>query len=1023
MSRHAFQPIAHKGFALTLLACLVAASAVFAAPADEVQDARAILAAWNEPGAGAKIDALGAALAEDCAKAAAVLDALEKDSSIEAATLRADLLLRCGAVFNDVRPDKAKKNLMTLDELGARAAAFYGHPDPFVRALAEWAVSVRMALVFEDRVPRPRPSARDHPWYAAWEAQKGDALLTYDYVRQVAAMGEHRTADGLRTAADKISRRVRGLAAYARATAPRDAEARIDRALAAFMQSYSAFEQTALSQPRDLTALREKWLAMRAAAREVIFANPQIDFHRLLFATRTGNNSGNITNGSLRDNHGAGGDIFVKTGFMPADEARPLLNGRLGLGHIRGLDISFEADRCVFSFLKQPWYGVQDVPDKMIAPNHETGLSDFAHLYEIRLDGCGFRQLTNAPYNSDIEPCYLPNDDIVFCSDRSNYGSQCKGMMVQDKMITNLYRCDRDGGNIRALSNNKDFDRHPHVMENGQLVFVHWEYQERHLYQTHTLWTSRPDGSYADAIYKQHIESGPMSLRESRHIPGTTQLVAIACGHHTGEIGAIMLVDYAKGINDPDGMRLLTPGAGPTEGGYGKRPPVPEGGLEDSGGHYQYPYPLSEKCFLTAYSFGVGNLADTKNYGLYYVDVWGNRELIHRDKMYSVVWLMPARPQARPPVYPEQPPKTAYATVMVNNVESDMPGVAPGTVKYIRVSQRLPWPCVRDEEKACKYNDVAYVPAGAWATILGVTDWTAVRAIGTVPVEADGSAHFKVPVEQPLFFQALDANYCEVRRMRSNVTFQRGEVRGCLGCHETRTLAPPAGPGQMPAAYRREPSMPEPPPWGAATVPGFERHIQPILDKHCVSCHGGDQPEKGLDFTSRKVQDWNQSYRTMFGIKPGEPTPCVDDYWKHWHPGVPNPTDSKAAKAILQRIDKGEQPGQLIQISNRFGGPEISQPLQFGALKSKLIQTLLNDAGHKKNVQMSREDWIALVTWVDLNAPYFDWYTDKDAFVKEGKAKRLYVDFGNPWEVAPAGEWIRKGDEVVLVAGGAVEIK
>lgn len=56
----------------------------------------------------------------------------------------------------------------------------------------------------------------------------------------------------------------------------------------------------------------------------------------------------------------------------------------------------------------------------------------------MRTGGSGLRQLTDAPYNSDMEPTYLPNGDIVFCSDRSNCGSQCAGTLIQDKMIPNL---------------------------------------------------------------------------------------------------------------------------------------------------------------------------------------------------------------------------------------------------------------------------------------------------------------------------------------------------------------------------------------------------------------------------------------------------------------------------------------------------------------------------------------------------------------------------------------------------------
>ena len=132
--------------------------------------------------------------------------------------------------------------------------------------------------------------------------------------------------------------------------------------------------------------------------------------------------------------------------------------------------------------------------------------------------------------------------------------------------------------------------------------------------------------------------------------------------------------------------------------------------------------------------------------------------------------------------------------------------------------------------------------------------------IGIVPVEADGSAHFKVPADQPVYFQALDEDYLEVRRMRSNVSFKSGENRSCIGCHESKgnAMATPPNTGTR-LALRRPPSVSVPPAWGDRLVPDFEQHIQPIFDQHCVRCHGEKEPKGGLEFTSRKIDGYVQS--------------------------------------------------------------------------------------------------------------------------------------------------------------------
>jgi hypothetical protein len=398
------------------------------------------------------------------------------------------------------------------------------------------------------------------------------------------------------------------------------------------------------------------------------------------------------------------------------------------------------------------------------------------------------------------------------------------------------------------------------------------------------VWLAR--GSMTDALYEQHIESGPMSLREARQVYGQRKLAAIACGHHNYGQGAVFLVNYAKGINERDGMRNVTSGVSGTEGGYGGVKPVPEGGVRDRGGHYMFPYPLSDKSFLASYSCKRPEEYAGQNFSLYYIDVWGNKELIHRDKQMSVAFLSPLRPTPRPPLLEELPSEsegeTRWAVASVANVHAGWPDAETARIKYLRISQKVPWPCVRDESKSCGFNDLHWMPA-AWDPVLGMWDWGAARVIGMVPVEEDGSAHFKVPADQTVYFQALDENYLELRRMRSNVTFRAGESRGCIGCHETR----------------------------AVTLP----------------------PDR-----------------------------------------------------------------------------------------TSLTLTLLHDAEHVAEVKLSREEWLSLVTWGDLNAQYWGTFVEKDGHYASRRAKgpivpprRVDVLFPAPWTRPAAGRWFWQDDRTVAL--------
>ncbi|MHC4566375.1 MAG: TolB family protein, partial [Planctomycetota bacterium] len=77
--------------------------------------------------------------------------------------------------------------------------------------------------------------------------------------------------------------------------------------------------------------------------------------------------------------------------------------------------------------------------------SYRKGGSDSFHLYEINVDGAGLRQLTDGPYN-DIEPTYLADGGILFCSDRCNRWVNCWLTKVAV-----MYRCDADGSNIRQI--------------------------------------------------------------------------------------------------------------------------------------------------------------------------------------------------------------------------------------------------------------------------------------------------------------------------------------------------------------------------------------------------------------------------------------------------------------------------------------------------------------------------------------------------------------------------------------------
>jgi hypothetical protein len=80
----------------------------------------------------------------------------------------------------------------------------------------------------------------------------------------------------------------------------------------------------------------------------------------------------------------------------------------------------------------------------------------------------------------------------------------------------------------------------------------------------------------------------------------------------------------------------------------------------------------------------------------------------------------------------------------------------------------------------------------------------------------------------------------------------------CIGCHEARTEAPKTS---LPAlkAVRRSPAKPEPIA-GVPSIIDFQRDVQPLLDRHCVSCHSPENYGGKLDLTGDKTAMHTMSY-------------------------------------------------------------------------------------------------------------------------------------------------------------------
>jgi hypothetical protein len=213
------------------------------------------------------------------------------------------------------------------------------------------------------------------------------------------------------------------------------------------------------------------------------------------------------------------------------------------------------------------------------------------HLYEIQTDGAGLRQITSGPYD-DIEPVYLPDDHIVFVSSRCNRWVPCWFTQVAV-----LYRCDRSGGSMRALSTNVEHENTPWVMPDGRVLYMRWEYVDRHVNLFHHLWTINPDGSNAQAFFGNQNPGG--LFIDAKPIPGSPCVVLTAGpGHGLDEHrGKIAILNPNAGPDDLTQLNVLDTG-------------VQDRSRGASDQIYRDPYPLAPDLFLAARGYSLVLLDD-----------------------------------------------------------------------------------------------------------------------------------------------------------------------------------------------------------------------------------------------------------------------------------------------------------------------------------------------------------------------------------------------------------------------------
>ncbi|MCY2989917.1 MAG: hypothetical protein NTY19_18900, partial [Planctomycetota bacterium] len=117
----------------------------------------------------------------------------------------------------------------------------------------------------------------------------------------------------------------------------------------------------------------------------------------------------------------------------------------------------------------------------------------------------------------------------------------------------------------------------------------------------------------------------------------------------------------------------------------------------------------------------------------------------------------------------------------------------------------------------------------------------------------------------------------------------------------------------------------------------FVEVVQPVLDRHCVRCHGGEKSEQGVDLSAKPQNGFTRAYWALCANRPSQA------------PGAP-------LSPLVPRFEQRNQ----IQMTPPGG--------QYGALGSRLMK--LVRAGHE-DVKLGDSDLRRLAAWIDCNAVFY----------------------------------------------------
>ncbi len=484
------------------------------------------------------------------------------------------------------------------------------------------------------------------------------------------------------------------------------------------------------------------------------------------------------------------------------------LSAGTGLFDVQQPDVTFDAQRVVFSAVTKPggkW-----------------------HLWEMKLDGSGLRQLTfedrdiviptdprNPGFNKkafmrygDFAPCCLPDGRILFVSTRYPTLSGSCGQRG-----LNLHVLDPATGAISRRTTERAAALDPYVLKDGRIIFSHWmdamnlpsdigpglkplRHEYNFVKSPWGIWSMNPDGSHAGRY--AYLEGDLLDLG------GVHQPRELADGNIIVSYRWIMSLIFDT---LPSSVTILRPGAEPFQELEFLGDPYKE-----QAPHAMCPAPLPDgriAVSYTKYSRLTVNHRRVRSahfdFGIYIADKTLKKLFpLYNDPARDELDAIPVVVRSAP-VIPDGPDADRIsddpaidmgmtATLINHNVYADLPlDVAPlpsprvGTVAWIDVY-----------DDGMSFTTTPEFP---------LPEKQMPRLVGRYPVKADGSFKADVPADRPLLFLLVNKDGVAVRsplaagspgqKERSVVHSFNGHdflrphnTIQCTGCHKGHMLRP-----------------------------------------------------------------------------------------------------------------------------------------------------------------------------------------------------------------------------------------